>query len=99
MATKTGKFATKSAEAFISDTAKAEEHATDPVSTYEVPKGYKLVPEGSRVAPPAKTARIQLLVVPETHRLLKDLAKKEGTSVNALASEAFDMLFKAHGIK
>lgn len=96
MATKAGKFS-KSAEAFISNTAK--EPAPDPISTFTVPEGYKLVPEGARVAPPAKTARIQLLVVPETHRLLKDLAKKEGTSVNQLAQEAFDMLFKARGIK
>ena len=93
---KAGKFSKSVAEEFLS---KKEEPAKESAEVSAVPEGYVLVPEGSRILPPAKTARIQLLVIPETHQLLKDLAKKEKTSVNQLAAEAFEMLFKSRGIK
>ena len=55
----------------------------DSVSDYDVPKGYKLVPE-------TKSARMQLLVRESTKEAVKLAADACGVSLNEMANRILD---------
>lgn len=74
-------------ETFISEAEK-------PIKAEDIviPKGYKLVKEN-------KSARMQLLVRPETKNGIKELAEAAGVSMNDLANDIFDEYLERQGKK
>ena len=56
------------------------------------------IPYGMELKPKAKTAHLQLLLIPETLDLLKQLAARENTSMNKLANEAIEKLLAERGM-
>ena len=61
-------------------------------------KSESQIPYGYELRPKAKTAHLQLLLVPETLELLKELAVREHTSMNALGNEAIHRLLEERGM-
>lgn len=70
--------------------AAAPEPAT--AETFRVPDGMKLVPVRT------KSARMQLLVYPDTRDKLTAYAKSHGTSVNAIANQLFEEFIEREGL-
>lgn len=55
------------------------------------------IPEGWRLTPEPKTARMQLLIKPTTRTALKEIAARKGISVNRLVNDYLEDAIKKEG--
>lgn len=54
-------------------------------------------PRRNRQRPETKSRRLQLLIKPSMHDALKDIAEREGISVNEAVNEAIEDYIKSYG--